>query len=72
MIQFIYFADGIVLLTNRTIIVDYPPTHFLKGKISKKMVGEGGVVDSLKALRQPSQKFWPKILTSYFFTVTFT
>ena len=23
-----------------------------------------------KALRQPSQKFWPKILTPYFFTVT--
>ena len=26
----------------------------------------------LKALKQPSQTFWPKILTPYFFTVTFT
>ena len=27
---------------------------------------------SLKALKQPSQKFWPKLLIPYFFTVTFT
>ena len=26
----------------------------------------------LKALRQPSQKFWPKILTPYFFTLIST
>ena len=26
----------------------------------------------LKGLRQSSQKFWPKILTPYFFTVTST
>ena len=26
----------------------------------------------IQALRQPSQKFWPKILTAYFFTVTST
>ena len=27
--------------------------------------------ENLKVLKQPSQKFWPKIRTPYFFTVTF-
>ena len=29
------------------------------------------VLIHLKVLKQPSQKFWPKILTPYYFTVNF-
>ena len=54
------------------ILFEWPQRLFATTKIYILIFNLTHSLIRLKALKQPSQKNWPKILTPYFFTVTFT